>query len=133
MTTVRELYAAIKDGPLAAVGLRAYDYVPGSAEWPAAFILPPKIDYETLDSSVLELDIGIVILVSAATDKQQLDLLDYVDDQNPRSIPLAFHQNPSLGLSDVHAFVKRSRPLDYVEQADYKAFGSLVEASVRLG
>jgi hypothetical protein len=132
MTTVRELYAGIKDGPLTSVGLRSFDYVPGSSEWPAAFVLPPVVEYETLAQNTLELRADIVVLVSAATDKKQLDLLDYMDDQGTLSIPLAFHSDPSLGLSGVNAVIIRARPLNYEEQADYKAFGALFEASIRL-
>lgn len=132
MTTVSEVYTAIADGPLTAAGLRAFPYVPGSAEWPAAYMLPPVIDYETLADTHLHLSVGIVVLVSAAVDKHQGDLLAYMDDQGALSIPLAFHQNRSLGRTDVDAFVTRARPLNMTEQAGYQAFGALFESSVRL-
>jgi len=132
MTSLRELYAAIAAGPLTDVGLRAFDHVPGSSEWPAAYVLPPVVKYEGLANNVLELRVDIVVLVSAAVDKHQRNLLDYMDDQGPSSIPLAFHQNRTLGLDGVDAFIASARPLNYEEQAGYNAFGALLESAIRL-
>lgn len=132
MVSLRELYRAIAAGPLKSVGLRAFDYVPASSEWPAAFVMPPVVNYTNLTSNVLELDIDIVVLVPAVIDSHQLDLLDHMDDQGPKSIPLAFHSNRSLGLSGVDAYVVKSRPLNMEEQAGYKAFGALFRVTARL-
>lgn len=132
MTSIRELYEAIAIGPLKAVGLHAFDHVPGSSEWPGAFLLPPVVEYESLADTVLELRTDIVVLVSATVDINQLKLLDYMDDQGPRSIPLAFHQNPSFGLNGVSGFIARSRPLNFEQQAGYQAFGAVFESSIRL-
>jgi hypothetical protein len=132
-TSLRQLYAAIAAGPLKSCGLRAFDYVPATSEWPAAYCMPPEITYEGITStSHLELTIDIVLLVSAVVDKHQLNLLDYMDDQGPLSIPLAFHNDPSLGLQGVNAYVMLARPLNYEEQAGFNAFGALFETRARL-
>lgn len=130
-TSLRQVYAGHKD-LLATVDLRSFDHVPGSSEWPGAFLLPPTVEYETLAGSQLQFTVPIVVLVSAVVSKRQLDLLDYMDDQGPKSIPLAFHQNPSLGLSGVSASIQVARPLNLEEQAAYQAFGALLESSVLL-
>lgn len=131
MTSIPQVYEAVKN-VVATTGLRAFSYVPGSAEWPGAYLMPPQVVYEGLADNVLEFDVGIVILVSAATDKNQLQLLAYMDDQGDKSIPLAFHNNPGLGLDGVHAFVRMSRPLNFEEMSAYAAFGALLEVSIRL-
>lgn len=133
MTTVQELYAALASGPLTDVGLRAFDYVPGEAEWPAAYTMPPVVDYEGLANNWGELKIDVVVLVSAALDKHQGKLLPYQDIEGAQSISDAVLRNPSLGFDDVHLMLKRSRPLHLTEQSDYRAFGALFEMVARLG
>jgi hypothetical protein len=132
MTTILQLYAAIK-GRLKTVDLNAYDHVPGSAEWPGAFVLPPMAEHEGAADDWLTLRFDVVIMVSSTIDKNQLKLLEYQALDGPKSIKGAFDQDPSLGFPDVHARVLRSRPLGYEEQAGYLGFGAVFEVVVRLG
>lgn len=132
MTTITQLYDAIKVR-LKTVDLKAYDYIPGSSEWPGAFVLPPVLEHEGAadDWSVLRFD--VVVLVSGAVDKNQLKLLRYQDQSDSLSIHQAFQSDRSLGFPDVDARVTASRPLGYEEQAGYQGFGCVFEVVVRLG
>jgi hypothetical protein len=133
MTSVREAYAALTTVVSSATGLRGYDYVPGSSLWPAFFVLAPVMEYESLAHNLAEPRFDVVVLVSSARDKNQRDLLDYMDDEGPKSIPKAVHDDPSLGgLPGVSAIVLRARPLNLPEQAGYQAYGALFEAVCRL-
>ncbi len=115
------------------VGLNAYDYVPGSAEWPGALVLPPAVEIEGAGNAPQVLRFDVLVLVSGAIDGNQLQLLDYQDLAGPRSIIRAFRDDPSLGFPDVTVRVLRSRVLGYEEQAGYQAFGATFELSAMIG
>jgi hypothetical protein len=132
MTTIRQVYAAIK-ARLNSIGLNAYDYVPGSAEWPGALVLPPAVEIEGAGNAPQVLRFDVLVLVSGAIDGNQLQLLDYQDLVGPRSIIRAFRDDPSLGFDDVTVRVLRSRVLGYEEQAGYQAFGATFELSAMIG
>jgi hypothetical protein len=133
MSTLQEVYAAIADGPLSAAGLLAYDHVPGESEWPAAYMLPPHVEFQGLNHGWLECDIRVIILVSAALDKKQRDLLAYQDAVGDQSIAAHVLADPSLGLPDLDLTVTRTRPMNLTEQADYRAFGAVIELTARIG
>jgi len=126
------VYAAIKYR-LKDIGLNAYDYVPGSAEWPGAFILPPEVELEGLGDDWIVVVFDIVVLVSAPLDIQQLKLLEYQSLSGEKSISAAFKAEPTLGglVGDIR--IARSRPLGYEEQAGYQGFGCVFEAKARIG
>ncbi len=130
--SVRDVVEAIKAGPIAQVGLRGWSFVPGSAEVPAAIVLPPEVTYEGLADNVLEMQITVVVLISASVDKHQLRLLEFMDDLGPNSLPGAFHADPSLGLDGVSAHVLRAYPLNFEQQAAYQAYGAAFEVKVYL-
>lgn len=114
-------------------GFQAYDYVPGAAEWPGAFVLPPTVEPQGADDGWLILRFEIVVLISAAIDLNQLRLLEYQSSAGPRSIPRAFAAEPTLGGLVGNVRVERSRPLSYEEQAGYMGFGCSFEVVVWVG
>lgn len=126
------VYTAIKYR-LKTTGLNAYDHVPGSTEWPGAFILPPDVELEGLSDGWVTVRFEIVVLVSAALDVHQLNLLPYQNLTGAKSIPAAFKADPTLGglVGDIR--VVRSRPLHYEEQAGYQGFGCAFETVARIG
>lgn len=130
MTEILPVYRAIKDR-LKQVdpgsGFRAYDFVPGTNEWPAALVLPPSVEPQGADDGFLILRFEIVVLVSSAIDEHQLRLLEYQSTSGPKSIPGVFAAEPTLDGLVGTIRVERSRSLNYEEQAGYMAFGALFD------
>lgn len=126
------IYRALK-ARLKTCKLNAYDYVPGSNEWPGGFILPPEIEADGAADDCFIMRFEIVVLVSGAVDENQLKLLEYQSDTGERSIARAFRSEPTLGGLVGHVRIARSRPLSYEEQAGYQGFGAVFEAVARVG
>lgn len=131
MTTVRELYEGVRDR-LKTVGLKAYDYVPGTTEMPAAMMMPPMVEHEGLSDDWATLRFEVFVLVSGSIDEKQRRLLEYQDFEGPKSISAAFRADPTLGIG-VDVRVTRSRPVGFEEMAGYQVFGSVFEFVARLG
>lgn len=131
MTTIKELYTAVSN-KLAEVGLISYPYIPGSSEWPGAFIMPPMVEHEGLSDDWTTCRFEVLVFVSSSIDEHQLRLLDYQDFDGERSISAAFRADPSLGGNGADVRVARSRPLGLDEQAGYQGFGSAFEFVARL-
>lgn len=130
--TPKEIYRGIRDKLKTIDGLNAYDYAPGSSEWPGAFVLLPEVEHEGLGDDWISLRFDIVVLVSAVIDEKQLDLMEYQAHTGARSIPALFRSDPTLGglVGDVR--VRRSRPLGYEEQAGYQGYGAVFETVARI-
>lgn len=112
-------------------GLRVFDHVPSSAEFPAAFILPPDIDYlVTMHRGIIGMELEVVVLVSAVVDRMQKDLFGYADWTGPQSIVTAIANDPTLGLSGIEAIVRSSRSLGLEEMAGYQAWGIAVRIEI---
>jgi hypothetical protein len=131
-TNPKDVYAAVKDR-LKLLGLNSYDYIPGAAEWPGAFVLMGEVEHEGLADDWITIRFEILLMVSAAIDEHQLQLLDYQAFSGPKSISEAFRTEPTLGLDGANVRIVRSRPLGYEEQAGYQGFGCTFEAVARLG
>lgn len=119
--------------PVAGRGLQAYDHVPGSNEWPGAYVLPPTWDPQGADEGLHFLEFDIIVLVSGTIDEHQLKLLEYQSTTGPRSIVRAFEEEPTLGGLVGHIRITGSRPLNYEEQAGYQAFGCAFSAKAMIG
>lgn len=132
-TDLEPIWAAMKYRLKEINGLGAYDYVPGAAEWPAAFLSGATVDHEGLADDWITVMFDIVLLVSAAFDVHQLKLLAYQSGTGPKSIPRVFRQDPTLGglVGDIR--IIGSRPLGYEEQAGYQGWGCVFEAKARIG
>lgn len=132
-TTLGEVAAALAEQLGTIPELNAYDHVPGTAEWPGAFIRAPHVVYEGLALDDEDLSIEIILLVSAAFAEGQLDILPFMEISGPQSIPAAIHDDRTLGLDDVDVYVTLARPLGLQEQASYRGYGVIFELSVRVG
>ena len=131
MTSLRQIAEALADRVETVIG-RATSVVENKP-YPFAMVLPPTVSYVGISGTSGDVEFGVVVLVSAALDRKQLDLMDYADPTGAKSIPAAIQSDPSLGLAGVHAFVSDSRSLEAEEIAAYNAFGSLFVVPVRLG
>ena len=128
LTDVIEALAAQID---TITGLRVSDHVPESTEYPAAFIVPPVIEYEGLDDGELICDVQVVLLVSSTVGRNQKQLYPWLAGSG--SIRAKLQDNRSLGLSDVDAHATSARPLGLQEMASYGAYGAVVNVQVMVG
>lgn len=133
MTTLMEAYAAIAHGPVKAAGLRSFEYIPGSDEWPAAWLMPPQITYGSLGPCIVEARVDVVVMVTASVDKHQLKLFPYMDLDGPQSIAAAVLADPSCGgVPGLNVAPIRARSLSMEEQAGFNGYGALVELAVTI-
>lgn len=128
MIGLPEVVAALAERLSLIDGLRVTDHVPMDTEYPAAFIVPPDIDYQRafrLGAPSLSLD--VVVLVAAAVDRQQRDLFDYLSWSGPKSVADTLRKpDKTLGLTGVDCTVMTSRPLGEEEMAGYRAYGAAI-------
>jgi hypothetical protein len=122
-----DIIAGLEQQLRSIAGLRVFDHVPGTAEYPAAFILPPAIDYrQTMQRGVIRLELEVVILVSSVVDRQAISLFPYIDDDGPQSIVAAVDNDKTLGLANINAVAMDCRQLGFEEVAGYGAYGAAV-------
>jgi hypothetical protein len=108
-------------------GLRVFDHVPGAADYPAALILPPDIDYRrAMAKGFVRLELEVVVLVSAVVDRMQRDLFEYLDWTGPKSIVAAVDNDKTLGIPGINAVAMSCRQLGLEEIAGYNAWGGAV-------
>ncbi len=132
-TTLGEIASGLVERLETIPDLNAYDHVPGTGEWPGAFIRAPQVVYEGLALDDEDLSIEIIVLVSAAFAEGQLDILPFMEISGAQSIPAAIHADRTLGFDDVDVYVTLARPLGLQEQAGYRAYGVVFELSARVG
>src|SRR4249919_913747 len=108
-------------------GLRVHDFVPGNTEYPAAFILPPDVDYRrAFTMGFISLELEVVVLVAAVADRMQKDLFGYLDWAGPQSVVAAVNNDKTLGLTGINAVAMSCRQLALEEVAGYQAWGGAV-------
>lgn len=108
-------------------GLRVFDHVPGAAEYPAALILPPDIDYRaSMLKGYIKLELEVVVLVSAVVNRMQKELFGYFDWSGPQSVVAAVDNDKTLGLTGINAVAMSCRQLGLEEIAGYQAWGGAV-------
>jgi len=135
VTTLAQVRDGLEARLKTIVGLRVYDHVPDDVQFPAATIEPPTVpDYrQNLAANLLSATIQIDLFVSAAIDRKQMDLYDYVEPTGARSILAAIEADRTLGLVAVDAFVLSAEPLGLVTYADTQCYGAAVTVQVFLG
>lgn len=128
MISLTDIIGGLEQQLKSIAGLRVHDFVPGSAEYPAAFILPPaEINYlMTMHRGLVGQELEVVVLVSAVADRMQKDLFDYLDWTGPRSIIAAVDLDRTLGLTGIEAIATTGRFLSLEEVAGYQAWGAAV-------
>lgn len=131
MTTLEEVGEALVDQILKPVELRALDFVAEDANFPAAMLGPPTIDYENLDDGQLVYDQDIFLFVGAQVGRHQKKLYRWM--AGPDSIHDRLQANRSLGFDDVDAHATEARPLNLQEYASYKSYGGAVSLHVIIG
>lgn len=127
MITLVDVIGGLEQQLKSIAGLRVHDFVPGSAEFPAAFILPPDLDYrQAFSRGVIRMELEVVVLVSAVADRMQKDLFGYLDWAGPQSVLVAVDNDKTLGLTGINCVAMSSRPLSLEEVAGYQAWGAAV-------
>jgi hypothetical protein len=107
MTTLAEVRDGLETRLETISGLRVYDYVPDDVLYPAAVIFPPTHASYRNDMGFggYTTQFVILLLVSAAIDRQQLDLYALLDRTGPSSIFAAIEADRTLGGLSVDARV----------------------------
>lgn len=133
MTTIAEVYEAIRDRLDTIPGLRVKDHVPGATEFPVAFPEPPVVVTDNLTLETATLTVDLVVLVSAFEERRQKDLLKYQDLTGTHSLLALFQANRNLGFADVDVYAGSWRPLALVEMSYYRAYGAACGLMILLG
>jgi len=108
--------------------LNVYPRPPGVWEAPAAFVVPPVIDYrQAMRAGVIKFEFDVVFLVAAFDADYQDDLIEYLDWQGPKSLRVRLDANRTLGLTDVDCVAMSARPLGLDEVAGYEGWGGAVQ------
>ena len=124
MSTLTEIVDGIVARLRTIEGLEVYGHVPGTAEFPAAFVMPPPIDYrQAMGAGVVRMDFEVVVLVGAFESAHQTNLFPYLDVTGSWSVLAAVDADRTLGLTDVDCVVLSSRPLGLEEISAYRAWG----------
>lgn len=133
MTTIAEVYTALAAQVAPAIEDRCYDHVPGSANYPVAFLMPPAVESEGLSSDTLTLAFELVVLVSAFDHARAPLLFPYMEPSGDQSIRARIQDNRSLGFDDVDINPGDWRPLGLEEMAAYNAFGAAMTIVAAVG
>lgn len=127
MIPLVDIVAALKTTLEQIDGLHVDDFVPGTANFPAAFVVPPEIDYQrAMRHGYIALELEVVVLVASSVARQQKDLFDYLDWSGTKSIVAIVDADKTLGLTGINAVAMSSRPLAAEEIASYQAWGAAV-------
>ena len=132
MSTLQQAAEALATRARTLPNMNAKGWVPGSTDWPAAFVQPVTVDYEALANNDEDFRLELVVMVGAITDQAQLKLFKYMDVAGAHSVPNLVQSDRTLGLGDVDALVVRARSLGQQEQAAYQGYGCAFEVVVRL-
>jgi single-stranded DNA-specific DHH superfamily exonuclease len=130
VTTLTQLVEGLAATIRTIPNLRVTDHVPESTEYPAAFIVPPIIDYDNLDDSGGTFQFQVVLLVSTAIGRNQKQLYPWL--YGPGSIQATLQANRSLGLAGVDTYASGARPLPLQDMASYGAYGAVVDVQAVL-
>ena len=99
MANVKTIRVALAN-QLASTGLRTHPVAPGQVVPPALVIIPnrPAISFgQTMDGET-EVNLLVIVLLSAANDAYGQDVLDdYVSSSGTRSLAAAIQADPTLG------------------------------------
>lgn len=127
MISLSDIIGGLEQQLTSIAGLRVHDFVPGNAEFPTAFILPPDIDYrQAFAKGVIRLELEVAVLVSASQDRMQKELFGYLDWTGPQSIVTAVDNDKTLGITGIDAHAMSARPLSLEEVAGFQAWGAAV-------
>jgi len=133
VTTIEQVGEAIDDLLKTINGLHVTPFLPGQTHYPSAFWHPvPTTDYRDGASGGQVHTFEIIVLVSAGLNENMRTVLPFLERSGPSSIFAAFESNRSLGLEDVDAHVRETRPLDLQEVAGYSGAGAAVTVVVFL-
>jgi hypothetical protein len=109
MSTLAQIRDGISSTVSAAVsGLVCYDTVPDVTQVPALVILPSGCEYTVGMGKCQNWSFELYVLCARTETRLAQDKLDaYLSLSGANSIPLALRSNPSLGLSDANAVLRR--------------------------
>lgn len=133
MTTLDQLYEALKTTAGGVPGLRSADHVPGDSEFPVVFPEPPTVETDNLAEDTLTVTLDLVVLVSSIEHRRQKNLLRYQEPVGTHSLLARFKADRSLGLEDVFVDAGAWRPLGLQEMSYYRAFGAALTLTILVG
>lgn len=139
MATLKQIRGGLKDR-LATVQvdtqnlLRAYDYVPGQVEPPAALVRPETLLYDTSQAALThDPTFVILVLVSVANDRAAQDKLDALIDPGAGAILAAIDAAPTLGGVASYAVVTFLRNYGLITYAGVEYLGAELVVQVGMG
>lgn len=109
-----------------------YGWVVDTIDPPAILVQPPTIPsyFGDLDSSFFEATIEAAVLVSTATDQNQLHLFPYLERTGTKSIFATVMADTSLGGLSCEAKPISSRPLGRTTLGEVSYYGAAVAINV---
>ena len=134
MTTLAQVRDGLETRLKTIPGLRVVAYVPDDVPgYPAAIVFPPtNADYsDALGDGSLIVEFVVLLLVSAAVDRKQLDLYGLLDVSGPSSVFAAVAADRTLGGLNVDCqVVAATDPLDRAQMALTNVYRRTVTISV---
>lgn len=137
MATVVEVIEAMGAALDTIDGLRVTEYVPDQPNLPAAWVVPPDIDYhQAFQGGLRQFDVTVAVFVSMnGSDRVRAKhLLRYLDSLGPYSIPAALEAKDandlSLSATCQSVVVNRFRPLGIEEIAATQMYGGAFDVTV---
>lgn len=139
MTTLAQVIEGLRARLDTIPGLNVSDHVPGQANFPAAFIVPPTdLTYDDLaeddDDGTYVAVFEVPVLVGSAVAENQKALIPFLDPRSPTSVFRTVQADRQLGGLNVDAHVTGApRRVTFDEMAAYKAWGQIVQVQVVVG
>ena len=137
MATVQDVVEAMKDSLANIPGLRVTEYVPDSPNLPAAWIVPPDINYHlAFQGGLREFNVRVVVFVSSASPDRvrSKSLLKYVNPTGPDSIKAKLETKASddsyLSATCQSVVVNGFQALGIDEIAAYQMYGGAFDVTV---
>jgi hypothetical protein len=115
--------------------VKAWGIVPDAFDPPAIFVSPPTIPsyFGDLDTRWFEVTFDLAVMVSSASDDNQLQLIPFMERSGPQSIFATIMADTSLGGLNVEAKPVSARPLGKTEIGNVMYFGAAVTSNVIVG
>lgn len=135
--TVLEVVEAMGTALRTIAGLRVTEYVPDQPNLPAAWIVPPDINYhQAFQGGLKQFDVTVALFVAMnGTDRVRAkQLLRYVDATGAESIPAVLQAKDAndlyLSATCQSVMVTRFRPLGIEEIAATQMYGGAFDVTV---
>ena len=135
MTTLDQVRLGLETRLGTIPGVKAWGIVPDALDPPAIIVPPPTVPsyFGDLDSQWFEVTFEVAVLMSTATDTNQLQLIPFLERSGTQSIFATVMTDTSLGGLNVEAKPVSSRPLGKTEIGNVSYYGAAVTINVIVG